>query len=104
MDKALDCYTEEYDIRFALHEADPASAEHALSLANACAHMSSWHMVQKTADHDRLALEWITRAQGRLSEMQADGLWDDRPRDCRLLDGVLSRNRARVQKRFEVTP
>jgi tetratricopeptide (TPR) repeat protein len=99
MTEALDFYTEAYDIRLALHEAYPESADHSIELVYCELKLAVWHMSQEDGEGDAKSLMWLDRAQSRLASMRSDGLCDDRPRDCRRLAANLDKNRGIVERR-----
>ena len=104
MGEAFEAYASAYDIRLALHEDKPQSPDHAVELVHSESKLAVWHIVQKTPEHNIKAIEWIDRAEIRLSEMLANSLCDDRPRDCRRLASDLTKNRALVKRRLHATP
>ncbi len=104
MGEAFEAYTSAYGIRLALHEDDPQSPDHAVELVHSESKLAVWHIVQKTPEHNIKAIEWIDRAEARLSEMLANSLCDDRPRDCRRLANDLTKNRALVNRRLHAAP
>ena len=97
--EALGFYTQAYEMRLALHEAYPDSADHLIELLYCELKLAVWHMSQQTNENDAQSLMWLDQAQSQIAVMRSDGLCDDRPRDCRRLSTNLDKNRAFVEKR-----
>lgn len=103
MKEAFANYDEAHKIRLKLLGVSQSS-DTQIDAVQAESQLAVWHIVQKTPDDNIKAIEWIDRAEARLSGMQSSGLCANRPRDCRRFATDLARNRALVQRRLDATP
>lgn len=65
---AFDYYTQAYEIRRALHNAQPDVAQHILDLVLSKTKLATWHYSQKTPEGDRAALRLLKKAKAFLLE------------------------------------
>ena len=97
-DVSLGFYTEAYDIYFGLHARDPENPSHLVELVRSESKVSTWHIVQKTAEHDEEAMLWLDHAESHLNEVcGTPRAREQRPAIDQLRDEV-QKNRAMLEQ------
>ncbi len=100
-DASLERYHASQELYEELTALEPGVTEHGIQLSRTEVFIATWHMFQRTADHDLLASKWLQQAEDYLKYLQGLGHthrydWDVKD----LLDNIQA-NKALLLKRAE---
>lgn len=56
-----------------LHSLDPENVDYEIQLTRTTHWIVVWHLLQRTAEHDRSAAEWLQRSDDRVRQLQESG-------------------------------
>jgi tetratricopeptide (TPR) repeat protein len=70
---ALQNHQRAFEIRKKLLEQDPATVPRELDIIVSLLRLATWHIEQKTLEHDLEALEWLDRAEASLNNLRKSG-------------------------------
>ncbi len=98
-DEALRLFTQAHALYASLLASDPDSLDYAIELSQTEVRLASWHLLQRTEDHDRFGGQWLRRAEDCLNQSSRSKRADDRRRDFDNLMSVIRKNKALIDRR-----